>query len=671
MDWYDLKNIIKLQKAWEMILPTIYDESLSYIQKLEHILDIIKKLIESNIELTSEWLKLKDFVDTQIKAYTEDQLQEWLDNGTLANMIMQLGKIVKYFNNVEELKNSNNLQVGQYVNLIRPNMKFIVESTNTAISIPLSNNLYCRCVDNFINPSVFSDMQEVINYCCENKINIMFLENITLSDKLIVKGNVDFNNVEITLNNGYIIFDGCTCKNINIVDFNGTHDALNMGMVDGIKYSLIGNLIENIIVDCKNNPVSCFILNATNTGGYDNIIKNVTCKNGKNGFVVKVTRNTQQGLSWLTGFTLDGLWAINCDEYGLKVINDVTDNITSPGQLTHSLFNNINVQVYKSDSVGVLVGGGGNIYNITSIFDDSDRSKPITAIKYYDDVIYNAINFNGNIPLDYLISGNIITYGMIEGKIEKGLFKNNNHINGYNLFNGVDYDEIPINYFKNASPIIDVNLLQSNISGEFSYDNGIKLTPSQLNNFHIDMYTDKYFIDKSFDYFVIYVRIKTDSILNNQFGFQFFSNQATLLTRIGVTQYIKMSDGYIVRAVFRKVQGIEWNIENIKYLYFRIIGTGDTPTSDIVITDFKLYELFTPYIIQNKYTNSIFSKIPLGSNEQSKNVSLIDLFGMQGYAYKHINIYGTYDFDYTINGYNITLNNKTATPFDVNIELIL
>ena len=87
MNWYDLENIKKLEKAWEMILPTIYNESLSYIQKLEHILDIIKKLIESNIELTDEWLKLKDFIDTQIKEYTEEQLQEWLDDGTFQNFI--------------------------------------------------------------------------------------------------------------------------------------------------------------------------------------------------------------------------------------------------------------------------------------------------------------------------------------------------------------------------------------------------------------------------------------------------------------------------------------------------------------------------------------------------------------------------------------------------------
>ena len=666
------KHIKPLFGIWcQKILPLVYDESLSYYEVLCKIQQKLNEVIKSQNNLQYEFYHLKEWIDTQLETYTKEQLQEWLDDGTLENMIMTLGQIVKYVNTIEDLKNENNLQLGQYVNVINPNMNFLIETNSTAISLKLSNNLYAKCVDNFINPNIFEDIQNVIDYCYENKISVIFYGKTTISDKLVVKGNVDFNNVEITLNNGYIIFDGCNCKNINIVDFIGTHDAINMGMIDDAKYSLIGNIIENVTIDCKNSQATCFIINATNTGGYDNIIKNITCKNAKNGFVVKVTRNTQQGLSWLTGLTLDGLWVINCNEYGLKVINDVTDNITSPAQLTHSLFNNINVQVYKSDSIGVLIGGGGNIYNITSVFDDTDRTKPITAIKYYDDVIYNAINFNGNVPLDYLISGNIITYGMIEGKIEKGLFKNNNYINGYNLFNGIDYDEIPINYFKNASPIIDTNLLQSNINGEYSFDNGIKLTPAQLNNFHIDMYTDKYFIDKSFDYFVIYVRIKTDSILSNQIGFQFFSNQATLLTRIGVTQYIKMSDGYIVRAVFRKVQGIEWNIENIKYLYFRISGTGDIPTSNVLITDFKLYELFTPYIIQNKYTNSLFSKISLGSNEQSKTVSLINLFGMQGYVYKNINIYGTYDFDYTINGYNITLNNKTANPFDVNIELIL
>lgn len=84
MKWYDLTIIKKLKYCYELILPTIYNESLSFEQKLNHILDILKKLIESNIELSEQMQGLEDWVKANLKGYAQEILNQYLQDGSLA-----------------------------------------------------------------------------------------------------------------------------------------------------------------------------------------------------------------------------------------------------------------------------------------------------------------------------------------------------------------------------------------------------------------------------------------------------------------------------------------------------------------------------------------------------------------------------------------------------------
>ena len=83
MKWYDLSIIEKLKYTYQLILPTIYNESLTFEQKLNKILDIIKKLTESNIELTGQMSSLEEWVKENLKTYAKEILDEYLENGDL------------------------------------------------------------------------------------------------------------------------------------------------------------------------------------------------------------------------------------------------------------------------------------------------------------------------------------------------------------------------------------------------------------------------------------------------------------------------------------------------------------------------------------------------------------------------------------------------------------
>ena len=154
MNYYDISNIKKLQQCWELILPTIYNESLSYIQKLEKILDIIKKLIESNIELTNEWINLKQFIETNIEKITSGMLQEWLDNGTLENMVMRLGQIIRFYDTTEEMIKASNLNSGQVIQTLGYYSKndgggsifYITDKIENGYAINLQNSLFAYAI---------------------------------------------------------------------------------------------------------------------------------------------------------------------------------------------------------------------------------------------------------------------------------------------------------------------------------------------------------------------------------------------------------------------------------------------------------------------------------------------------------------------------------------------
>lgn len=75
---------------------------------------LIKKYKELNGDVKI-LQQIYDMIKEQIKDITIKQLQQWLDDGTLENLIANLGKLVRYYDSTYELINSNEETGGIYI----------------------------------------------------------------------------------------------------------------------------------------------------------------------------------------------------------------------------------------------------------------------------------------------------------------------------------------------------------------------------------------------------------------------------------------------------------------------------------------------------------------------------------------------------------------------------
>lgn len=104
--------------------------------------------------------QIYDMIKDQIKDITIEQLQEWLDDGTLENMIMSLGKIVKYYETTEAMLNDETIQdnmtiitLGYYTINDCPRSTFYITSSQSdqSLQLQLKNGLYATFIGNKIN----------------------------------------------------------------------------------------------------------------------------------------------------------------------------------------------------------------------------------------------------------------------------------------------------------------------------------------------------------------------------------------------------------------------------------------------------------------------------------------------------------------------------------------
>ena len=69
------------------VLPIFFDDDLDSYQKLLKIQFKINEIIKNQTSII-EWLnQLKDWIDKTLEKYAKEQLQQWLDDGTLEDVI--------------------------------------------------------------------------------------------------------------------------------------------------------------------------------------------------------------------------------------------------------------------------------------------------------------------------------------------------------------------------------------------------------------------------------------------------------------------------------------------------------------------------------------------------------------------------------------------------------
>lgn len=117
-----------LQVFCRNILPTVYDDSLDYYEQLCKISTKLNEVIASQNEVVEEFVKIKEWVDTQLEIYSKNQLIEWKNDGTLASIINEelFGELNTKLNNNITQTNANTANIASNLQKINQNTNDIV-----------------------------------------------------------------------------------------------------------------------------------------------------------------------------------------------------------------------------------------------------------------------------------------------------------------------------------------------------------------------------------------------------------------------------------------------------------------------------------------------------------------------------------------------------------------
>lgn len=194
---------------------------------------LIKKYKELNGDVKI-LQQIYDMIKEQIKNITIEQLQEWLDDGTLENLIsnnVMMTKVNKYLTNTEMINDTTLVEnimcitSGFYTNNDGGGSMFIIKKTKPdTFNLELNNGLFAEMIiKNITNPRQFgakgnneTDDTNAINNCLKNSKNVVFSKGsyrINVSVGLLPENDsfIDLQNANLValpsdLDYSYVIF---------------------------------------------------------------------------------------------------------------------------------------------------------------------------------------------------------------------------------------------------------------------------------------------------------------------------------------------------------------------------------------------------------------------------------------------------------------------------------
>lgn len=123
------------------VIPTIYNEALSYEKKLRLIYEKLNEVICEVNNLSDAFVNLQSWINTQLEKYAKDQLTEWLDDGTLAEIINQT-----IFNELNQKVENNKKEID-----IIKNRKFLFIGDSYAThGSEFTTNTWCDFIINYL-----------------------------------------------------------------------------------------------------------------------------------------------------------------------------------------------------------------------------------------------------------------------------------------------------------------------------------------------------------------------------------------------------------------------------------------------------------------------------------------------------------------------------------------
>ena len=362
------KHIKPLFGVWcQKILPLVYDESLSYYEVLCKIQQKLNEVIESQNNLQDEFYQLKMWIDTQLEKYSKEQLQKWLDDGTLENMIMQLGQIVKYFDTTEEMLMDTKLQVGQCVETLGYSLindggygKFKIVDTidDDNFQLSIGSNLYATLISPKNNALSYgmkndgsTDNTTILNSII-NKVNdLYFKEGIYKFNSVVTLKNINIvgenKNAILQFNYGINVLENCYFNNIRL-------ESLLDNLFIAKRNSLTGNRLNLKVIDVslrQNERTKSILYTETNNNYmYDVLFNNIDIYgNGKSFLETNLIQTTST--TSLTAMTFNNI-NILTGSYQHLVTTNKTGNVT--GNIKGVVFSNIQFQYVIGSSNYVI-----------------------------------------------------------------------------------------------------------------------------------------------------------------------------------------------------------------------------------------------------------------------------------------------------------------------------
>lgn len=352
-----------------------YDGDLGYLIKM------YKKLV-ALYKSNNEYL---DEINQKIEDMTEEQLQEWLEDGTLANIMLQLGAVIRVYPTTTELLTATNLTAGLivytggYSTIGDGGSAFfeIVDSVNSNYyQLKLQENKYANILNTTLTPEMIGCkcdgttddttlFQNLINFVSSKKFDysIKLLHNIAITNITINDWiKIDFNNVNIVL-----IGD----SGIG-VDINPSYNFL-LTTQQNIQNGFGNQLFQNISINGNERAGYDYILRVASRDTYFNSIHVYNAYS--NGMQVDEYDGMVfpeimiRGLNTNNSMNLVGLTIDREDTYFEKIevayfqtLIDINVTISTPIGFVHVW--NDNTYTTKSIGLDITTGAGNSIDNL-------------------------------------------------------------------------------------------------------------------------------------------------------------------------------------------------------------------------------------------------------------------------------------------------------------------
>lgn len=274
---------------------------------LYQVLYKLNEVAKSQNIIIDNFQKVIEWATEQIENFTKEQLEEWLNDGTITDIILQLGQVIKVYDTTVDMLKDTTIVKGLVVKTLGyqsindgGGSLFIINDSDIDFSLECQNSLYARLIyEDYVNIKQCggienSDISSIINKLFQLKIRNVY----------IPRGSYNLNQT-IALTN-----------DISDIEFNLTGDfretLLYVRHTDHAIISNITLIMNGIRIECNGTNKSGLYI----TGGSICKIKNCSFNgNGYNGIDISSNENH------VVDFDIDNCYCYGNKQNGIYIYN--------------------------------------------------------------------------------------------------------------------------------------------------------------------------------------------------------------------------------------------------------------------------------------------------------------------------------------------------------------